>query len=171
MGTFDQEVLSAIAELGLGLAGFSGIGLVLTRTTGRLLPYELYRLGIMLGTSLGAMILSLVPLVLAQLGLSDEALCRVSSGIMAAYLLGFNVYYTIAMRHFRRNVPEIVSRTLAPIVALMHGVNLLLQLATTLGVLRHCVGFYSLGLMLLLIHATYQFGRILFIRPHLDEGP
>ena len=46
MTTFDFESLAAIAQLGLGLAGFSGIGLVLTRTAGRLQRFELYRLGI-----------------------------------------------------------------------------------------------------------------------------
>ena len=117
MTTFDFESLAAIAQLGLGLAGFSGIGLVLTRTAGRLQRFELYRLGIMLGTAIGAMFLSLVPIAIAQFGAGDETTCRVSAGIMAAYSASFAVYFRIAIVYFRKTVPELVGPPAATAVA------------------------------------------------------
>ncbi len=102
MTPFDGEALAAIAQLGLGLAGFSGIGLVLTRSAGRLQKFELYRLGIMLGTAIGAMFLALLPVVFAQFGWRDETVCRASAGTMAAFSFAFTTYLWFAMRYFRR---------------------------------------------------------------------
>ena len=155
MTTFDFESLAAIAQLGLGLAGFSGIGLVLTRTAGRLQRFELYRLGIMLGTAIGAMFLSLVPIAIAQFGAGDETTCRVSAGIMAAY--------------FRKTVPELVGPVAHRLVLALHVVNAIVQALAAFGVFGHCAGVYWLGLFWLLAHGTYQFWRILFIRPR-DEA-
>ena len=165
MMPFDPESLAALAQLGLGLAGFSGIGLLLTRRSGQLQRFEIYRLGIMLGTAVGAMFLSLLPVALSQFGLRAETVCRVASGSMAVFSLAFVVYFLAATRYFLSTVPEIVSGVASSAVIGGHIVNLLLQTGTTAGLLGHCVGFYTLGLLWLLAHATYQFWRILFIRP------
>ncbi|HEX6590124.1 MAG TPA: hypothetical protein VF039_14050 [Longimicrobiales bacterium] len=169
MNPFDPELLAGIAQLGLGLAGFSGIGLVLTRTAGRLQKFELYRLGIMLGTAVGAMFLALLPLVLAQFAWHGGALCVVSAAIMAVFAFAFATYLWFAMRYFRRVVPEIVGPIASRAVIVGHAVNGVVQTLVALGAFERCAGWYGLGLLWLLGHATYQFWRILFIRPR-DEG-
>ncbi|HSN72949.1 MAG TPA: hypothetical protein VLT59_15640, partial [Steroidobacteraceae bacterium] len=60
------ELLTAIAEIALGLAGFSGVMTAFMQRPGRLTGIETYRIGVLLGASLGAMFLALVPLVLLQ---------------------------------------------------------------------------------------------------------
>src|SRR5688500_1690553 len=168
MDTFDPESLSAISQLGLGLAGFSGIGLLLTRRSGQLQRFEIFRLGIMLGTAVGAMFLSLVPVALAQFGLAAATVCRLSAGAMAVFSIAFVIYFIVATRHFLTTVPEIVSWSAISAAITGHSLNFVSQTASALGLLEHCVGVYWLGLLWLLLHATYQFWRILFVRP-LDQ--
>ena len=170
MIAFDYDALAGIAQLGLGLAGFRGIGLVLTSSAGRLQRVELYRLGVMLGTAMGAMFLSLLPIAVAQFGVRGETVCRVSAGIMAVYTAGYATFFWTAILHFRRTVPEILSPIAHRLVFFLHLVNMLVQGASAFGWLEHCVGWYWLGLFWLLAHATYQFGRILFIRPHTERS-
>jgi hypothetical protein len=162
---FDFDALAGVAQLGLGLAGFSGIGLVLTRRAGRLETFELYRLGIMLGTAVGAMFLSLLPIAVAQFGAGGGAVCRLSAAIMAAYSVAFAGYFWYVLRYFRRTVPEIIGPVASRAVLALHVANAALQAISALGVLERCVGFYWLGLFWLLAHGTYQFWRILFVRP------
>ena len=165
MVSFDFAALSAIAQLGLGLAGFSGIGLVLTRSAGRLQRFELYRLGIMLGTAVGAMFLPLLPIALSQFGMQGEDLCRLSAAVMSVHAAAYATYYHLAIRYLRRTVPEVVGPITVRVVLTLHIINCLVQGASASGWIEHCVGFYWLGLFWLLAHATWQFWRILFIRP------
>lgn len=166
----DFAALTAVAQLGLGLAGFSGIGLVLTRTAGRLQQFELYRLGIMLGTAIGAMFLALLPIAIAQFGADAGTTCRLSAAIMAACAAGFAIYFRVAVLYFRRTVPEILGPVAHRLVLVLHVVNAIVQALSALGVLEHCTGLYWLGLFWLLAHGTYQFWRILFIRPRDEAG-
>ena len=165
MTPFDFASLAAVAQLGLGLAGFSGIGLVLTRRAGRLETFELYRLGVMLGTAVGAMILALVPIAVSQFGADAEATCRISAALMALLSASLGVYYRIAILYFRRTVPEIVGPVASRLVFTLHLANALVQTLAAIGLIENCVGLYWLGLFWLLLAGTYQFARILFIRP------
>lgn len=163
---FDVETLSTIAQLGLGLAGFSGIALVLTRGGAELTRLETDRLGIMLGASLGATFLSVLPLVLPDLGAAG---CRIASTVMAAYTAGFLVYYVKATLSMRHEAPELVKPWPFGSVTAGHVANLVLQIAASLALLE-CSWAYLVGLYWLLFHGAFQFGRILFIRPRPKSG-
>src|SRR3954471_9431549 len=110
----DIESLGTIAQVGVGLAGFSGIALILTQGSGTLTRFEAYRLGIMLGTTLGATFLALLPLVLRELGVSPGDNIRIVWILMALFSAGFFVYFITAIRYMRAHVPELVS--VAPVV-------------------------------------------------------
>jgi hypothetical protein len=161
---FDTETLGTIAQLGVGLAGFSGIALVLTRGGSALTRLETDRLGIMLGSSLGATFLALLPLVLASFRLDDTAACRSASAVLAAYTAGFLRYYVSRTLRMRATAPELVTPLPFGLVTAGHAANLLLQAAAITG-LAACAPAYLTGLFWLLFHGAYQFGRILFIRP------
>src|SRR5262245_36117331 len=102
------EQLGIFAQLGLGLAGFSGIALVLAHRGSPLTQLESSRLGIMLGTSLGSTFLAILPLVMP--GSDTEAACRVASGVMATYTIALTWYYTSATSRMRRQAPELVTQ-------------------------------------------------------------
>lgn len=165
---FDATTLGTIAQLGLGLAGFSGIALVLTRGGSALTRLETDRLGIMLGSSLGATFLGLLPLILPGFRLDETAACRTASAVMAVYTTGFLRYYVSKTLGMRSRAPELVTPLPFGLVTAGHGANLLLQIGAVGGLVA-CVPAYLTGLFWLLFHGAYQFGRILFIRPR--EAP
>ena len=68
--------LGAIAEVAIGLTGFSGVFVALTRT-GAFAPPEAVRLSFLLYTTLGSLFLSLVPHALFTASLSDVLAWRV----------------------------------------------------------------------------------------------
>ena len=166
---FDTETLATIAQLGVGLAGFSGIALVLTRGGAALNRLESDRLAIMLGSSLGATFLGLLPLVLATVEPRADLQCRMASGIMAAYTVGFLRFYVIRTWRMRAQAPEIVHPAPFGLVIAGHSGNLILQVAALAQVVA-CVPAYMIGLFWMLFHGAYQFGRILFIRPRTAIG-
>ena len=159
---FDAQTLGTIAQLGLGLAGFSGIALVLTRSGTELTKLEADRLGIMLGASLGATFLSVLPLVLPDFKAQSE--CRLASAVMATYTAAFLWFYLRATLRMRSEAPELGPLLPIGLVAAGHGINGIVQIASSLG-LVNCVTAYLTGLFWLLFHGAYQFGRILFVRP------
>lgn len=162
------DSLAIIAQLGLGLAGFSGIAIVFTRGGTAFLRFEAYRLGVMLGTTLGATFLALVPLVLVGFGIGPWASIRMASGLMAMLTVVYAAYYLSAIRYMLSAVPELVSPVAVVLVMTGHGANLLAQIGVACGFLGRWSGVYLAGLTWLLIHGAYQFGRILFIRPRID---
>ena len=159
------DAFSTIAQLGLGLAGFSGVAIVLGRGEDAFPRFQRYRLGIMLGTSLGATFLALVPLILVETDLGAATGMRVASAVMVAFTVVFLAYYLSAIHHMRSTVPEIVSRTPFGAALAGHGANLIGQMGVVVGLLDGWKGVYLAGLAWLLLHGAYQFGRILFIRP------
>lgn len=163
------DALTAIAQLGLGLAGFSGVAIALTRGDDGFPRFLRYRLGIMLGTTLGATFLALAPLVLVEFGMGPAASIRTASSLMALFTVGYLAYYVSGTRHIRKTVPEIVSPIAFAVVLAGHGVNLALQIGAVGGFVV-ARGAYLAGLMWLLLHGAYQFGRILFIRPQSRAG-
>jgi hypothetical protein len=167
---FDHGALETFAQLGLGLAGFSGIVLVLMRGGASLTRLESDRLGIMLGSSLGATFLAVVPFVVEGSSLSPGVQCRICSAIMAAYTAGFLRYYITRTLRMRDVAPEIVHPLPFALASTGHALNLVLQVAAIAGAIA-CTPAYMVGLFYMLFHAAYQFGRILFIRPRVPTAP
>lgn len=166
----DAEKLGVIAQLGMGLAGFSGIALVLMRGGPDLSRIETHRLGVMLGVSMGATFLAVLPLVLPGFGTTVP--CRVANAAMAAYTAPYLWYYVTATLAMRAQAPEIVTPFPFGFVIAGHAANLALQIVATAGAVG-CDAAYGIGLFWMLFHGAYQFARILFIRPHVraDAAP
>ncbi len=79
--------LQIIAEVSLGLAGFTGVVLALTRDPARWHPFDSLRVFGLLSVSLATLVVSLLPSGLAYAGLHGPALWR-SSSALAFLLLG-----------------------------------------------------------------------------------
>jgi hypothetical protein len=166
------ELLVAVAQLALGVAGFSGIAIYFKRRPGRLSEIEVYRIAILFLNSGAAMFLSLVPFPLQAFGLQPELLWRTCSAFMALFELSFFVYYLPHRRRYRRLMPSLFSRY-SQVLTYSGGLgNLALQAANALGLAgRRPAAVYMLGALWLLFHATFQFGRILFVQPPLEAEP
>jgi len=159
-----SEALATIAEVAIGLAGFSGIVVVLSRTyERRLTPLERYRLTLLLVPSMATSFMALVVLGLQASDLPGAF--RIGSAILAAFCIFFPATQVRDTIHFRRLVPEMFQ---APVVwGLLTGYLVVASLGLThaLGLFGNAPEFFLLGLLWPLFQSSVQFARMLFIRP------
>jgi hypothetical protein len=83
------EILTTIAQLAVGVIGFSGIAIALNRHPGRLNDWEAFRVLILFANGFAATFLSLVPFAFFYLDWSDATVWRVSSGLCALFEIVF----------------------------------------------------------------------------------
>ena len=160
------DSLQTIAEISIGLAGFSGLVVALRKDSRPLDDVQKYRLRILFSLSFGAMFLSLLPDTLMSFSVPDERLWFDSSAAIFAYSFLFITWWIRSSRQIARIVPEIFNWRAFSTMATGHTIILLLQLAVMLGLLENrAPGVITLGLIWYLIHAAQQFVRMLFIQP------
>ena len=163
--------LQTIAEISIGLAGFSGLVVALRKDAGPLTDVQKYRLRILFSLSFGAMFLSLLPDMLVNLGVPDERLWFASSAAIFAYSFLFIVWWLMSSRRVARVAPEIFDWVAFTTMTIGHTIVLLLQLAVMLGLMENREpGVIALGLIWYLINAAQQFVRMLFIQPKGTAG-
>lgn len=161
-----NELLVTLAQLALGLAGFTGIGVLFTHRPGELTPLEKYRLGLLFSSSFGAMFLALLPLWLHLVDLEASALWRIASAVMFGFAVGGVALFLRPTRRFLREAPEIFNHWLLAAITAGHVFNGFLQLLNALGLFdAGSPAVYTSGLLWMLAHSSLQFARILFIRP------
>lgn len=164
MQSFD--VAATIAEVAIGLAGFSGLALVLGQRRDRLTPIEKYRIVLLLTPSVMALFLALAPLVLLETGIRPTALWRAASGAQALICAGLLAGFAPWTRRVIKQAPDIFHWPQFTLVTGGYLVNGLLQGLHAAGVFgTQNPGVYLLGLVFLLLHACHQFVRILLVRP------
>ena len=106
------EALATIAEVAIGLAGFSGIVVVLSRTyERRLTPLERYRMFLLLVPSLATSFLGLS--IMALYASEVPGALRIGSGLLAVFCFGFPASQVRRTIHFYRKVPELFQ---APVI-------------------------------------------------------
>jgi hypothetical protein len=165
------ELLIGIAQIALGVAGFSGIAMYFKRKPGRLTNIEVYRISILFFNSFAAVFLCLAPFPLEAFAIEGPHVWRISSAMMAVFELAFHWFYLPRSQRYRRQVPEIFNRYSLGLTYTGGIGNLLLQTANAFGLLgSRPEAVFMVGVIWLLFHATFQFGRILFIQP-IEERP
>ena len=161
-----QESLATIAQIGIALAGFSGLVVVLCKSAGPLNAIEKYRLSVLLATAFGAMFLALLPDTLYHLGFRGDVLWRASSALLLLFSVVFLLAWVLSSRRFFRVAREIFNLRAFSLMIVGHLVNALLQSMVSFGLWGDGKpGVYLLGLAWLLAHASQQFVRMLFIQP------
>ena len=160
------DSLQTIAEISIGLAGFSGLIVALRKNPGPLMDVQKYRLKILFAMTFGAMFLSLLPDLLLNFHVPDHRIWFDSSAAMFVYSSFFVIWLILGARRVARVAPEIFDWLVFSSLTAGHLTVLLLQLAVVMGFIEdRAPGAYSLGLIWYLIHAAQQFVRMLFILP------
>ncbi len=160
------DSLQTIAEISIGLAGFSGLIVALRKNPGPLTDVQKYRLKILFAMTFGAMFLALLPDLLLNFRVPDGRIWFDSSAAMFGYSLLFVIWMVSGARRVAKVAPEIFDWPIFSSLAVGHVIVLLLQLAVMMGFIEgRAAGAYSLGLIWYLIHAAQQFVRMLFILP------
>ena len=158
------DTFSTVAEIALGLAGFTGVLVVLGRKPGRFSPSEAFRLIVLLVGSLSALFLALIPLALHDSGLSGLALWRASSLIMAGSILVSAGFLVRPVRTFQHGESEAYSPIILVLISSGAVLVFVAQLLNASGVLGSpSPGAYSFGLLFFLAAGAVQFVRILFV--------
>ena len=159
------EVLSTLAQIALGLAGFSAVLIALSGEPSRWTAVDSFRITGMLAYSFGALFLSLIPFVLGSFSIPESTAWRVASGFAGFFLLGGSA---LALRRFRRLSTQdrvaLGSRTAYANQGVLSLIGLL-ELGAAVGLVKPSAGFFILGLVVLLGFAAYIVARFLFARP------
>ena len=101
------DSLQTIAEINIGLAGFSGLVVALRKGSGPLSDIQKYRLRILFSLSFGAMFLSLLPDTLVNFGVPDERVWIGSSAAIFACSFLFISWWIVSSRRMVKIAPEI----------------------------------------------------------------
>jgi hypothetical protein len=146
------EIFTTIAQLAVGVTGFSGIVIAFNRQPGRLSEFEAFRI--------------LIPFALHYMNWSDIAVWRIGNASVAVFEF---VFVTILVRlslRFLRQYRELFNLFLLSFFVVGHAVNGVAQLFSALGwVDLPGLSIFLFGLLWLLFHSAFQFGRIIFVQP------
>lgn len=125
----EHDSLSTIAEVAVGLAGFSGIAFALQRNPP---SYYAFRAVLIVTLAIVTIALALLPIALSQAGMQPGAIWRLGSGASAAVTF---VVLPVFMAHRRRApVEQRISAVFIP-TALVTVVNGVAQLLNSIAVL------------------------------------
>lgn len=159
-----------VAEIAIGLAGFSGLAVALRRDVGPLSEIQKFRMGVLFGMTFGALFLALLPGLLFDFGVANSMLWPLASAIMIVWSLLFMYLWLSRSRRVARSAPEIFNWLALSIMTTGHVLNLVLQF----GFLFAWFGFepqgvFGAGLIWYLTHGAQQFVRMLFIQPREEH--
>jgi hypothetical protein len=155
--------LETIAQIALGLAGFSGVFVALTQH-GKFEVADRFRLQALLFTSMGAMFLALLPYVVFARSWSDQTMWNVLGAAVTTVTATNGAVFGRKAFLLRRDYPSLF--TLRSIV-LQYTLNLsafAFSIAVLVGPVRDSLSNYVAALVLLLGQATIVFVRLLFYR-------
>ncbi len=161
------DALLTLAEIALGLAGFTGVIVVFGRDPNA--PWQgvdAYRVARMLSASLGGLFFSLLPEGLLATGLAPPLAWRACSALLLVYLLLAGRTAALAARALEPEQRAYLDvRYLRAVPALLGAVGVVLAL-NALGV-WWSPGYpaYYFGVLAVLAFAAFQFVRIVFVRP------
>ena len=160
------DSLQTIAEVGIGLAGFSGLIMALRRNTGPPDDIQRFRLNLLFILAFGAIFLSFVPELLQSINVPEERIWFNASAALFLYSLVLLWWWFGGSRRHARVVPEIFNWYAFTLMSVGHVMVVVLQLAIILGLFEtRASGVFMLGLIWYLIHAAQQFVRMLYIQP------
>ncbi len=167
------DAMTIIAELALGIAGFSGVIVALSSRPGEWSRVDRLRLATLLATGLGALFLVLFAMMLIMLQVDIDLVWRISSLLMALH--GLVIMITIVPGAW--SITRDTSGMKAPYsvavfipTVILAGLNILAQSVNAVGILTiDRFGIFFAGLVILLLNSGTQFVRLLFLARGTDE--
>ena len=159
------SALLALAQVAVGLIGFSSVLVALSGEPSKWSALDSYRIKGMLGNSITLLLLSLVPFLLAFLGVDGALTWRCSAGLVAVLLVigmitNLRGYLRLSESHRAATRPAFVWSIYFVAVLV-----LIAESAAALGILEPAEGIYFLGLYFTLVLSAYLIVRFLFARP------
>jgi len=147
------DPLSTIAEFSIGLAGFTGIIAVVANFKDSELEVIRFRISNLLVTAFAPGFFSLITICMLFLGLAEVSAIRSSSGLLVIYLLSWTLWVI-------GNTPDNINKTFRLSMWSSSLLNLGLQLAIVTTLLANPIGYYLLGLVILLLQSAAVFSAL-----------
>ena len=155
------EALSALAEVSVAFAGFSGIVTAFRRhTPGEWSQLDRFRLRFMVEFSLATLALSLFPFFLSEFGLAEAEVWSLSSLLLGGGALFYLVRSALRLRPLVV-AGEPVSRGLASVSVAVGILITVSALANAEGLFAHPSGVYLAGVGGCLFVSSAMFARLL----------
>ena len=166
-----SQALSTIAQLALGLVGFTGVVIAVDQDKAEVSRVDAYRLNVLLYSSSGAMFLALLPLGLEFLNLTENDIWKLSNLGHAIFAFAFLMWFIPASRLTMQAAPEIFNFAVWRSYLAGHLANGILQILAVLGVAnKQAIGIFIFGLFWLLFISLVQFRRMLLIHQRKNNG-
>lgn len=153
-----------IAQIALGLAGFSGVMVAFARPSGGFNPVERFRLQALIFASFGAMFLAIIPFAVFGGPWTESTSWRVLGALMTMYAFAALYLLPAAGFRLRRDYPEQFPLPLVAFQVGNHIITFLLALVVLFGPTEYLGNIYTLALILVLGHGAIAFTRVLFFR-------
>jgi hypothetical protein len=165
------DTLLTTAEVAVALAGFSGVVVVLGRPSlSDWTPVDVLRLQVLLGVSLGAVILALLPLAFHHVGLTHALVIGLSSSLMGGYILIAGVLFQRSIRGLSPESRQSVSGGLTGVLSAIWLLVFVVIVLNAIGIVfQHEFGVYFFSLLWFLVVAAVQFARIMLVRFRVRE--
>ena len=155
--------LLTLAEIGIGLVGFAGLILAVTRRTSAMSRIEAIQLRELVRAGLGAVALALIPVGALLIGATGPPLWRLASAVHVLVVAAGT--FPLIAGEVRSIPPENRDRTLPVVTYGFGSICVLVQGTNVLGwPLPVSPGTYFLGVLVPLAVAGLYFTRLLFSR-------
>jgi hypothetical protein len=159
------SALLTLAQVAIGVAGFSAILVALSGKPHLWTPVDAFRIRNILALSFQTVFLSLVPFVLALFSLPESTVWKVSLLILAlATLAGVLLVLSGVYRLSPAERAVLKATVIATVVAVLFFMAAV-ELLAVFGVVRPQSAVFFIGLLVLLGVSTVLVARFLFARP------
>lgn len=157
----EQDSLATLAEVFIGLAGFSGIAFVLKSNPS---PYYLFRVVLLVCLSIVAIVIALMPAAMIQAGYGEVVVWRTGSGMLVATYM---VALPLLLRYRRRARQEELSGSANALLMVVVGLVLCTQIANAVGLfVNYAFSLLFFGLIGLFVYCGTLFIICLTVDRH-----
>lgn len=157
--------LLTLAQVAIGLAGFSAILVALSGKPHQWTPVDAFRIRNILALSFQSVFLSLIPFVLAFFSLPESTVWKVSLLIIAIATLGGVLLVLSGVYRLSRPERAVLNAVVVSTVIAILLITAAVELLAAFAIVRPAPGVFFLGLVVLLGVSTVLVARFLFARP------
>jgi len=159
------NALLTLAQVAIGLAGFSAILVALSGKPHQWTPVDAFRIRNILAFSFQSVFLALTPFVLAFFSLPESTVWKVSLLIIAMATFGDVLLVLSGVYRLSPSERAVLKRVVVSTVTATLFATAAIELVAAFGILRPATGVFFLGLVVLLGVSTVLVARFLFARP------
>ncbi|MDD9895458.1 MAG: hypothetical protein OXU66_01170 [Gammaproteobacteria bacterium] len=159
-----------IAEIALGLAGFSAVLVGLSRNTGKIEPPEQFRIMALIYGSMGAVFFALLPFVVFTKEANQGIAWTICGLLLSIYAIAGLLVLPRRSSNLRKTYPDLFPIRLILLQSTLHTGCCICALIGLFKLTAYLANFYNASLLILLLHSTIAFIRTLFFRRTQQQG-